>query len=120
MYLLQKEKQAKEENDFLKSKQSAWQQFQNRTQNKRRTLVAQGVISDRRSEFPFSEAAFKKDSIFRTSEGTKRTSGASPTEWSMTPGPKRVNTSFHKSGLCFQPLFAFLEFRSLIGSNATS
>ena len=54
MYLLQKEKQAKEENDFLKSKQSAWQQFQNRTQNKRRTLVAQGVISDRRSESPFS------------------------------------------------------------------
>lgn len=47
MYLLQKEKQAKEENDFLKSKQSAWQQFQNRTQNRRRTLVAQGVISDR-------------------------------------------------------------------------
>ena len=94
MYLLQKEKQAKEENDFLKSKQSAWQQFQNRTQNKRRTLVAQGVISDRRSEFPFSEAAFKKDSIFRTSEGTKRTSGASPTEWSMTPGPKE---SIHRS-----------------------
>lgn len=119
MYLLQKEKQAKEENDFLKSKQSAWQQFQNRTQNKRRTLVAQGVISDRRSELPFSEAAFKKDSIFRTSEGTKRTSGASPTEWSMTPGPKRVNTSFHKSSLCFQPLFAFLEFRSLIGSRFT-
>ena len=47
LFLLQKAKEAKEENDFLKSKQSAWQQFQNRTQNKRRTLVAQGVIADR-------------------------------------------------------------------------
>ena len=53
MYLLQKEKQAKEENDFLKSKQSAWQQFQNRTQNRRRTLVAQGVISDRTIDCAF-------------------------------------------------------------------
>lgn len=47
LFILQKAKEAKEENDFLKSKQTAWQQFQNRTQNKRRTLVAQGVISDR-------------------------------------------------------------------------
>ena len=44
---MQKEKRAKEENDYLKSKQSAWQQFQNRNQTKRRSLVAQGVISDR-------------------------------------------------------------------------
>ena len=47
LFLLQRAKEAKEENDFLKSKQTAWQQFQNRTQNKRRTLVAQGVIADR-------------------------------------------------------------------------
>ncbi|KAK8790567.1 hypothetical protein WA171_002089 [Blastocystis sp. BT1] len=86
LFLLQRAKEAKEENDFLKSKQTAWQQFQNRTQNKRRTLVAQGVIAD----------PFKKDSIFRTSEGTKRTSGAAPTERSMTPAPKRVNTVFKK------------------------
>ena len=45
--LMQKEKQAKEENDYLKSKQSAWKQFQNRQQTKRRSLVAQGIISDR-------------------------------------------------------------------------
>ena len=37
----------KEENEYYKNKQSAWQQFQNRTQQKRKRLVAEGVITDR-------------------------------------------------------------------------
>lgn len=45
--MLQKEKEAKEENEYYKNKQSAWQQFQNRTQQKRKRLVAEGVITDR-------------------------------------------------------------------------
>ena len=47
LYMLQKEKEAKEENEYYKNKQSAWQQFQNRTQQKRKRLVAEGVITDR-------------------------------------------------------------------------
>ena len=47
MYMLQKEKKAKEENEYYKNKQSAWQQFQQRTQKRRKLLVAEGVISDR-------------------------------------------------------------------------
>ncbi|CBK20291.2 uncharacterized protein [Blastocystis hominis] len=80
MYMLQKEKKAKEENEYYKNKQSAWQQFQQRTQKRRKLLVAEGVISD----------PFKKESIFRTSEGSQRTSGAAPIERTMTPAPKRV------------------------------
>ena len=47
MILMQKEKRAKEENDYLKSRQSAWKQFQSTNQAKRRSLIAHGVISDR-------------------------------------------------------------------------
>lgn len=91
MYMLQKEKKAKEENEYYKNKQSAWQQFQQRTQKRRKLLVAEGVISDRRRSCGrFLCVAFKKESIFRTSEGSQRTSGAAPIERTMTPAPKRV------------------------------
>ena len=77
---LQKEREAREENEYYRSKQTAWQQFQQRTQNRRKRLVAEGVITD----------PFRTESIFRTSEGDKRTSGAAPIERTMTPAPKRV------------------------------
>lgn len=44
---MQKKKEAKEENEYYTNKQNAWQQFQNRTEQKRKRLVAEGVIADR-------------------------------------------------------------------------
>ncbi|KAK8819750.1 hypothetical protein WA556_002737 [Blastocystis sp. ATCC 50177/Nand II] len=79
---MEKDKQSKEETEYYKSKQNAWQQFQNRSQQKRKHLIAEGVIAD----------PFKKGSIFRTSTGTARTSGTAPIEKTMTPAPKRANT----------------------------
>ena len=94
--MLQKEKEAKEENEYYKNKQNAWQQFQNRTQQKRKRLVAEGVIADRICFLNNSLVAFKKASIFRTTVGTERTSGNAPIERVMTPAPKRTNTQFKK------------------------
>lgn len=94
--MLQKEKEAKEENEYYKNKQSAWQQFQNRTQQKRKRLVAEGVITDRIFIIMILFVAFKKASIFRTTDGTERSSGNAPIERVMTPAPKRANTQFKK------------------------
>lgn len=94
--MLQKEKEAKEENEYYKNKQNAWQQFQKNKQQKRKRLVAEGVIADRFILFHHSFVAFKKDSIFRTTSGTERTSGNAPIERVMTPAPKRANTQFKK------------------------
>lgn len=44
---MEKDKQSKEETEYYKSKQNAWQQFQNRSQQKRKHLIAEGVIADR-------------------------------------------------------------------------
>ena len=99
LYKLEKEKEAKAETEYYKSKQNAWQQFQNRSQQKRKRLIAEGVIADRRDSYRDSCVAFKKDSIFRTADGTTRTSGEAPIERVMTPAPKRANT-FRNSLLC--------------------
>ena len=44
---MEKDKQSKKETEYYKSKQNAWQQFQNRSQQKRKHLIAEGVIADR-------------------------------------------------------------------------